>query len=94
MNLILHDFTNETFKIGGITDSMISGNVITYATSSYDRTITLTAYDVNGDLLDGDWYIGEGGFLANTAVPVPEPATFAAVLGALAVAFAAYRRRK
>ena len=49
---------------------------------------------LNGELFDGQWeYFMEGNNF-EIRVQVPEPATYAAVLGALAFAFAAYRRRK
>ena len=57
--------------------------------------VDLIAYDGEGNLLQGEWFYdwnGETGRLVLNAVP--EPAAVAAVLGALALAFAARRRRK
>ena len=49
-------------------------------------------FTVNGEAFAGEWdaVFGDGYF----AVAVPEPAAFAALFGILALAFAAYRRRK
>ena len=57
----------------------------------------LTAYDGGGNLLQGVWtyewddVAGTGRLVLNA---VPEPAAVAAILGALALAFAAWRGRK
>ena len=49
---------------------------------------------LNGELFDGEWdYYMEGNSFG-IRMQVPEPATYAAIFGALALAFAAYRRRK
>ncbi len=49
----------------------------------------------NGEELNGDWYFFEKGkWLVVSYTAVPEPAAYAAIFGALALAFAAYRRRK
>ena len=49
---------------------------------------------LNGELFDGEWdYYMEGNSF-EIRMQVPEPAACAAILGALALAFAAYRRRK
>ena len=61
--------------------------------SSVDTYVTLTAYDGNGNLLEGEWsydWDGEAGKLVLNVVP--EPAAVAAALGALALAFALRRR--
>ena len=60
-----------------------------------DTFVNLVAYDGEGNLLQGEWvydWNGETGKLVLNAVP--EPAAVSAVLGALALAFAARRRRK
>ena len=57
--------------------------------------VDLEAYDGNGNLLEGEWlydWDGEAGRLVLNAVP--EPAVAAAMLGALALAFALRRKRK
>ena len=49
---------------------------------------------LNGELFDGEWdYYMEGNSF-EIRMQVPEPATYAAIFGALVLAFAAYRRRK
>ena len=49
----------------------------------------------NGEELNGDWYFFEKGkWLVVSYTAVPEPAAYAAILGAMVLAFAAYRRRK
>lgn len=59
--------------------------------------IDLNVYDQGGQLFE-DWKYelrhGEGGDQLWITAAVPEPATYAAIFGALALAFAAYRRRK
>lgn len=57
--------------------------------------VDLIAYDGEGNLLQGEWFYdwnGETGKLVLNAVP--EPAVVSAVLGALALALAARRKRK
>ena len=59
--------------------------------------IDLNVYDQGGQALEGWEYElrpGEGGDQLWITAAVPEPATYAAISGALALAFAAYRRRK
>ena len=49
----------------------------------------------NGEDFNGDWDLFvKGKWLVVSYTAVPEPATYAAIFGALALAFAAYRRRK
>ena len=59
--------------------------------------IDLNVYDQGGQLFE-DWKYelrhGEGGDQLWITAAVPEPAAYAAIFGALALAFAAYRRRK
>lgn len=65
--------------------------------SAYETYVKLTAYDGGGNLLQGVWtyewddVAGTGRLVLNA---VPEPAAVAAILGALALAFAAWRARK
>lgn len=59
--------------------------------------IDLNVYDQGGQALEGWEYElrpGEGGDQLWITAAVPEPATYAAISGALALAFAVYRRRK
>lgn len=49
----------------------------------------------NGEELNGDWDLFvKGKWLVVSYTAVPEPATYAAIFGVLALAFAAHRRRK
>ena len=65
--------------------------------STYETYVKLTAYDGEGNLLQGVWTYewddaaGIGKLVLNA---VPEPAAIAAVLGALALALAMRRKRK
>ena len=65
--------------------------------SAYETYVKLTAYDGEGNLLQGVWTYewdeaaGLGKLVLNA---IPEPAAIAAVFGALALALAARRRRK
>ena len=65
--------------------------------SAYETYVKLTAYDGEGNLLQGVWTYewddaaGLGKLVLNA---VPEPAAVSAVLGALALALAARRKRK
>ena len=65
--------------------------------STYETYVKLTAYDGEGNLLQGVWTYewddaaGIGKLVLNA---VPEPAAVSAVLGALALALAARRARK
>ena len=89
-NLILTDFANDIVKIDDLqmdSGCDISGGVITKGKS----TITITAYDKSGELLSGGVWQHQNGYLNYV---IPEPAEWAAIFGAIALAFAAYRRRK
>lgn len=49
----------------------------------------------NGEDFNGDWDLFvKGKWLVVSYTAIPEPATYAAIFGALALAFAAYRKRK
>ena len=89
-NLILTDFANDIVKIDDLqmdSGCDISGGVITKGKS----TITIIAYDKSGELLSGGVWQHQNGYLNYV---IPEPAEWAAIFGAIALAFAAYRRRK
>lgn len=65
--------------------------------SAYETYVKLTAYDGEGNLLQGVWtyeWDEAAGLGKLVLAAVPEPAAVAAVLGALALALAARRRRK
>lgn len=65
--------------------------------SAYETYVKLTAYDGEGNLLQGVWtyeWDEAAGIGKLVLAAVPEPAAIASVLGALALAFAARRKRK
>ena len=65
--------------------------------SAYETYVKLTAYDGEGNLLQGVWtyeWDDATGIGKLVLAAVPEPAAIAAVFGALALAFAARRKRK
>ena len=65
--------------------------------SAYETYVKLTAYDGEDNLLQGVWtyeWDEAAGLGKLVLAAVPEPAAVAAVLGALALAFAARRKRK
>lgn len=81
----------------------------TYVVALIRLTETLEPFDVsnisiaNSDKMGETWSLAEGEnffwedntlFLKVTSLAVPEPSTYAAIFGAIALAFAAYRRRK
>ena len=65
--------------------------------SAYETYVKLTAYDGEGNLLQGVWtyeWDEAAGLGKLVLAAVPEPAAIAAVFGALALALAARRKRK
>lgn len=65
--------------------------------STYETYVKLTAYDGEGNLLQGVWtyeWDDAAGIGKLVLAAVPEPAAIAAVFGALALAFAMRRKRK
>lgn len=65
--------------------------------SAYETYVKLTAYDGEGNLLQGVWtyeWDEAAGLGKLVLAAVPEPAAVAAVFGALALALAARRKRK
>ena len=72
-----------------------SWNAATGALSLTESTKTYTLYFKASDgttVADLDWVETTGGWYLET--PVPEPAAYAAIFGALALGFAAWRKRK
>ena len=68
----------------------IFGDSLTVVASAIETEGDFTVTNASGDeffaqYIDGNTIIGS---------MVPEPSTYAAIFGALAIAFAAYRRRK
>ena len=88
-----------------IIDDIITSDAYTFAVISFeddsriaglnnfvkDETLFLT---VNGEKFNGAWDYAIKGNELSISINVPEPATYAAIFGALALAVAAYRRRK
>ena len=73
---------------------------IFFASSDHWEKISISATDKNGktftkddlELVAGSYIDGTSGFWLNAVVP--EPSTYAMIFGAIALGFAAYRRRK
>ena len=89
--LIFEDFVNGLVKVG-IDESILNADG-TLVPSASNVSLAIKAYDVNGNLLTGDWSINNG-YLWNSALAVPEPAEWAMILGGIALGLAIYRRRK
>ncbi len=92
VTFVFHDYSADSVLFG-VSDPWIEDNRLYIP--SIGTFVNLVAYDGEGNLLQGEWvydWNGETGKLVLNAVP--EPAAVAAVLGALALAFAARRRRK
>jgi len=93
--LIIRNFDANLVKIDNFDDDIISAlNENGVATVNTYLTLHLQAYDVYDNLLDnttGQWLLQDG-FLSHSLIP--EPSQWAALLGLLALGFAAHRRRK
>ena len=92
VTFVFYDYSADSVLFG-LFDIYVEDNRLFIP--SIDTFVNLIAYDGEGNLLQGEWFYdwnGETGKLVLNAVP--EPAAVAAVLGALALAFAARRRRK
>ena len=92
VTFVFYDYSADSVLFG-VSDPYVEDNRLYIP--SIDTFVNLVAYDGEGNLLQGEWFYdwnGETGRLVLNAVP--EPAAVAAVLGALALAFAARRRRK
>lgn len=90
VNIVDDIMTSDAYTIAVISfedDSVISG----LGDLIKDKTLLLT---VNGEKFNGAWDYAVKGNELSISINVPEPATCAAIFGALALAFAAYRRRK
>lgn len=90
VNIVDDIMTSDAYTIAVISfedDSVISG----LGDLIKDKTLLLT---VNGEKFNGAWDYAVKGNELSISINVPEPATYAAIFGALALAFAAYRRRK
>lgn len=88
-----------------IVDDIMTSDAYTFAVISFeddsriaglnnfvkDETLFLT---VNGEKFNGAWNYAVKGNDLSISINVPEPATYTAIFGALALGFVAYRRRK
>ena len=89
-----------------VVDTIVAGESYTFTVISFDadsvlvgsselvkdKTLLLT---VNGESFAGAWdYVINGNSLSISISNIPEPATYAALLGGLAIAFAFMRRRR
>ena len=92
VTFVFYDYSADSVLFG-LFDIYVEDNRLFIP--SIDTFVNLVAYDGEGNLLQGEWFYdwnGETGKLVLNAIP--EPAAVAAVLGALALALAARRRRK
>lgn len=90
VNIVDDIMTSDTYTFAVISfedDSRIAG----FNNFIKDETLFLT---VNGEKFNGAWDYAIKGNELSISINVPEPATYAAIFGALVLAFAAYRRRK
>lgn len=92
-NFTLNILLAEDFDATSLNLSDIFEDTITFS-GTMDKT-NFSLLDHNGNKLEGFELTTDetGSYIINNIV-VPEPATYAAIFGALALAFAAYRRRK
>ena len=94
VTFVFYDYSADSVLFG-FSDMNVEDNRLYIP--SIDTFVNLVAYDGEGNLLQGEWFYdwdGETGIGKLVLNAVPEPAAVAAVLGALALAFAARRRRK
>lgn len=94
----LEDFANDIFKISDSSNlNIIDKSILEVTTQGKTNTFTLIAKDSEGQTItlaeNQTWEISESGFL-NIVTVVPEPAEWAAIFGAAALALAFVRRRK
>ncbi len=91
-NFVLsEDFVaGETYKI-----ALFNSYSNEVASGQFDDTWKILAENVtNGEFAQFAGYLKEGNVLYAQVKAIPEPSTYAAIFGALALAFVAYRRRK
>ena len=92
-NFILNIVLDEDFGATSLNLSDIFGETVVFSGTMDETNFSLL--DHNGNKLEGFELAKDetGSYIINNIV-VPEPSTYAAIFGALALAFAAYRRRK
>lgn len=92
--IVFYDYSADAFLLE---DSTLTAEDDKLYIPSVDSYIKLTAYDEAGNLLVGDWVydwseeLGVGKLVLNA---VPEPEAAAVLLGVLALALAARRKKK
>ena len=87
LNIILDPL--ETINFGDIFLSETAGETVVFSANKPN----ISVLDSSGNVYESvNFVYDESGNL--TGISVPEPSTYAAIIGALALAFAAYRRRK
>lgn len=94
VTFVFYDYSADSVLFG-FSDMNIEDNRLYIP--SIGTFVDLTAYDGEGNLLQGVWtyeWDEAAGLGKLVLAAVPEPAAVAAVFGALALAFAARRRRK
>lgn len=87
-------FDSET--VGGIEDLFVIGDSTSIVMSGYDDDLSAQKAFI-GLFKDDDGNVANWtpeSVAAFVVAAIPEPSTYAAIFGALAIAFAAYRRRK
>lgn len=87
--IVFYDYRADAFVLG---DSELWVEDNRLYIPSVDTYVDLVAYDGEGNLLQGEWIYEWDGQAGRLVLNVPEPAACAAVLGALALAFAVRRR--
>ena len=92
-SLLIKDFQEGVVKIDNLTDAVLAEINTNGSAAIGGLTLSMNAVDANGNIIAGDWSLKDG-FLSHSAFAVPEPAEWAMILGALALGFAIYRRRK
>ena len=86
-DIVFRDFENGLVKISSIDATKLDESGIYTISSS--KKFTFKGYDLNGDELSGGkWSIDSNNYL----IYVPEPSAYAAILGAIAIAFALKRK--
>lgn len=88
---LLVSFDDEIFELGGTVDiSEIFGDSTSVVMSEIESGSSFVVLDAKQNLFT----VGLNGSTLSITSEIPEPSTYAAILGAIALAFAAYRRRK
>ena len=98
-------FENGAKLTINVMEDIIGGDVLEFTALSWYDDSYIAGLDtikpnqtlflnVNGATYTGDWKYEIKGNSLNILINVPEPSTYAMIFGAIALGFAAYRRRK